>query len=55
MESARRASLADEKAHQIRAIESAAGPSSSRDVETAGGTTYSVVADDDTTEGVLTT
>ena len=52
MEPARRASLADEKAHQIRAIESAAGASSSRDVETAGGTSDSAVDDEDTTEGV---
>ena len=55
MEAARRASLADEEACRIRAVESAAGVSSSRDVETAGGTTNSPVADEDTTEGVHTT
>ena len=52
MEAARRASLADEEAHQMRAVELAAGVSSSRNVEIAGGTTDSVVADDDATEGV---
>ena len=50
-----RASLADEEARRIRAIELAAGASSSRDVEIEGGTTDSVVADEDTTEGVQTT
>ena len=39
----------------MRAVESAARASSSRFVETAGGTTDSVVADEDTTEGVQTT
>ena len=39
MEAARRASLAEEEAHQIRASQLAAGESSSRTVETAGGTT----------------
>ncbi|TMX04506.1 hypothetical protein EJD97_007921 [Solanum chilense] len=52
MKAARRASIADEEAHLIRAVESAAGASSSRDVETAGGTVDSVVGDEDTTEGV---
>ena len=47
--------LADEEAHQIRAVESASGAYSSRDVETAGGTTDSDVADEDTTEVVHTT
>ena len=42
MEAARRASIADEEARQIRAVESAAGASSSRDVETGGGTTEGV-------------
>ena len=51
MEAARRASLADEEARWMRAVESAVGASSSIDVDTAGGTTYSVVADEDTTEG----
>ena len=55
MEAVRRASIADEEARQINAVESAAGASSSRDVETAGGTTDSAVADEDTTEGVQTT
>ena len=55
MESARRASLADEKARRIRVVESAAGTSSSRDMAIAGGTTNSDVVDEDTTEGVQTT
>ena len=54
MEDARRASIADEEERKIRVVESAIGASSSRDVETAGGTTDSVVADEDTTEGVQT-
>ena len=55
MEDARRASLAYEEACRIRAVESAAGESSSRYVVTAGSTTDSVVADKDTTEGFHTT
>ena len=55
MEATRRASLTDEEARRIRAVESAVGEPSSRDVETAGGTTDSAVADEDTTEGVQTT
>ena len=55
MEYARRASIAEEEARQIKVVESAAEASSSRDVETVGGTTDSVVADEDTTEGVQTT
>ena len=55
MKVARRASIDDEEARQIRAVESTAGASSSRDVETAGGTTDSAVDDEDTTEGVQTT
>ena len=55
MEAERSASLADEEARRIRAVESAAGASSSRDVEIAGGTTNSVVANEDTTEGIHTT
>ena len=51
----RRASLADEEARRIRAIESTAGASRSRDVAIMGGTTDSAVADEDTTEGVQTT
>ncbi|XP_015077656.1 uncharacterized protein LOC107021494 [Solanum pennellii] len=42
----------DEEARRIRVAESAAGASSSKDVATAGGTTDSAVADEDTTEGV---
>ena len=52
MEVARRASLADDEVRQIRVVESAAGPFSSKDVAIAGGTADSVVADEDTTEGV---
>ena len=55
MEAARRASLADEEARWMRAVESAAGASSSRDVTIAGGTSNSVVAYEDTTEGVQIT
>ena len=47
--------IADDEVRQIRDLESAAGVSSSRDVEKAGGTTDSIVADEDTTEGVQTT
>ena len=52
MESARRSSLAEEEAYQMRASELAAGASSSRIVEIAGGTTDSAVVAKDTTEGV---
>ena len=52
MEAARRASLAEEKAHQMRASALAAGASSSQTVEIAGGTTDSAVVAEDTTEGV---
>ena len=38
MEAARKASLADEEAHQMREVELATGASSSRNVEIAGGT-----------------
>ena len=55
METARRASLADEEARWIRATDLATGASSSRDVAIAGGTADSVIADKDTTEGVKTT
>ena len=55
MEAARRASLADEEARRMRVVESVAGASSFRDVVMAGGTVDSVVADEDTTEGVQTT
>ena len=52
MEAARRASLAEEEAHQIRASQLAAGASSSRTVDIAGGTTDGAVVAEDTTEGV---
>ena len=55
MEAARRASLAEEEVRQMRAEELTVGASSSRTVEIAEGTTDSVVADEDTTEGVKTT
>ena len=54
MEAARRASLADEEARQMRAVELAAGASSSRNVEIAGGTSDSALDAEDTTEGVQT-
>ena len=43
MEAARRASLVEEEVHQIRASQLAAGASSSRTVEIAGGTVDSAV------------
>ena len=52
MEAARRASLDEEEAHQMRALELAAGAASSRTVEIEGGTTDSAVVAEDTTEGV---
>ena len=52
MEAARRASLAEEEAHRMRASELVAGASSSRTVEIAGGTTDGAVVTEDTTEGV---
>ena len=52
IEAARRASLAEEEAHRLRASELAAGASSSRTVEIAVGTTDGVVVAEDTTEGV---
>ena len=55
MEAARRASFAEVEAHQMRAEELAAGASSSRTVETAGGTADSVVDAEDTTVGVKST
>ena len=48
IEAARRASFVDEEARRIRAVDSTLGASSSRYVETAGGTIDSVVADEDT-------
>ena len=52
MEAARRSSLADEDARWIRAVESEAGASRSRDVAIVGGTADSAVVAEDTTEGV---
>ena len=49
MEAARRASLAEEEAHLMRASQLAAWASSSRTVEIAGGTADSVVSYEDTT------
>ena len=51
----RRASLADEQARQMTAVELAAGAFSSRNVEIVGGSVDSVVAAEDTTEGVKIT
>ena len=55
MEAARRASLAEEEARQMRAEELAAGASSSRTVEIVGSIADSVVDAEDTTEGVQIT
>ena len=52
IEATRRASLAEEEAHQMRASELAAGASSSRTVEIAGGNIDGAVVAEDTTEGV---
>ena len=52
MEATRRALLAEEAAHQMRASELAAGASSSRTVDIARGTTNGAVVAEDTTEGV---
>ena len=52
MEAARRASLAEEEAHQIRASQLAAWASSSRTAEIEGGTTDGAVVVEDTTKGV---
>ena len=52
MEAARRTSLAEEEAHQMKTSELAVGASSSRTVEIAGGTTDGAVVAEDTTEGV---
>ena len=52
MEAARRASLAEVEAHQIRASQMAAGASNSRTVETVGDTTEGAVVAEDITEGV---
>ena len=55
MEATRRASLADEEARRIRPVESVAGASSSIDMAISGGTGNTVVADEDTAEGIQTT
>ena len=55
MEAARRALLAEEEAHQMRAGELAVGASSSQTVEITGGTDESVVVAEDTIEGVQIT
>ena len=55
MEAARRASLAEEEARQMRAEELSTGASSSKTVEIEGGTADSVVDVEDTTEGVQIT
>ena len=52
MEAATRASLADEEACQMRAVQLAVGASSSRNVEIVGSTADSVFDVEDTTEGV---
>ena len=52
MEAARRALLAEEEEHQMRAGELVAGAPSSRTEEIAGGTADSAVVAEDTTEGV---
>ena len=55
MEAARRASLAEEEARQMRAGELAAGASSSKIVEIEGGTADNVVDTEDTTKRVQIT
>ena len=55
MEGVRRASLVEEEARQIRVEELDVGEFISRTVEIAGGTTDSVVVDEDTTERIQTT
>ena len=55
MEAARRASIADEEARKMRAVELAIGVSSSKNVEIAGGTADSAIDVVDTNEGVLIT
>ncbi|TMW83857.1 hypothetical protein EJD97_000592 [Solanum chilense] len=52
MEAARRDSLIDEEARQMRAVKSAFGASSSKDVAIAEGTADSAIADEHATEGV---
>ena len=52
MEAAKRASLADEEARQMRAVELVVGASRYRNVEIVGGTADYAVDAVDTTEGV---
>ena len=52
IEATRRASLAEEEAHRMRASELAARASSSRTVDIAGGTTDGADVSEDTTKGV---
>ena len=52
IEAARRVSLVEEEAHQMRASELAAGASRSRTVEIAEGTTDGAFFAEDTTKGV---
>ena len=52
MEAARRASLSEAEAHKIRASQIAAGASSSRTVDTVGGTTDGAFVAEDITGGV---
>ena len=52
MEAVRRASLAEEEAHQIKASQLAVGASSSRTVETTGDTIDGAGVAEENTEGV---
>ena len=54
MEAARRASFAEEEAHQSRASQLAVGASISRTVETEGGTSDGAVVAEDTSNGFPT-
>ena len=55
MKATRTTFLIDEEARQMTAVELAAGAFSSRNVEIVGGSVDSVVAAEDTTEGVQIT
>ena len=55
MEAARRASLIDEEARQLRVLEVAVGAFTSRIVEARRSTTDGAVIVEDTTDGVPTT
>ena len=52
MEASRRASLADEEVRRMRVVVSAAGATSSNNVELGGGTADSAVDAEDTTKDV---